>query len=351
MGVYSKYDNYTANKRECNAEFVDEGELTNARVSEIFEGKFYDTVNVKISENITSIGYRAFYFLWGLKHIEIPSSVKKIESSAFDYCPHLESVKLNEGLEFIDGYAFSSCKKLKSIEIPRSVAELSECAFAYCDSLASITVNEKNRVYESIDGNLYTKGGETLIQYAIGKNDKTFVVPNGVKTIGFRAFLDCKALERIVIPKSVTCIGDFAFELCNNLECITVDAGNKAYKSIDGNLYTKGGDVLIRYAVAKKDKSFDVPSHVKTIGVEAFSYCENLEVVNLYDGIFAIEEGAFKNCTALKKVKIPQSVITIGYWAFFGNRKLTIYCEAEACPKTWNKNWSGNRRPVIWGDK
>ena len=51
------------------------------------------------------------------------------------------------------------------------------------------------------------------------------------------------------------------------------------------------------------------------VGVEAFSRCENLENIELFDGMIGIEERAFLG-TSLETIKIPNSVTFIGSEAF-----------------------------------
>jgi hypothetical protein len=48
-------------------------------------------------------------------------------------------------------------------------------------------------------------------------------------------------------------------------------------------------------------------------------------------------------------VIIPDSVTSIGYYAFRDCSNLTIYCEAESQPEGWHSNWNSGNRPVIWG--
>ena len=90
--------------------------------------------------------------------------------------------------------------------------------FYDCSSLKNIDVSKENKVYKSIDGNLYTRDGKTLMQYAIGKTESTFVIPDSVTNIGEYAFRDCKSLTSVTIGNSVTSIGESAFNGCNKLK-------------------------------------------------------------------------------------------------------------------------------------
>ncbi|MEG2541045.1 MAG: leucine-rich repeat domain-containing protein, partial [Clostridia bacterium] len=82
-----------------------------------------------------------------------------------------------------------------------------------------------NANFKSIDGDLYSKDGSTLIQYAIGKTATIFTIPASVTNIGYGAFYGCSSLTSVTIPASVTTIGGSAFSGCIKLTSITIPAG------------------------------------------------------------------------------------------------------------------------------
>ena len=104
-----------------------------------------------------------------------------------------------------------------------------------------------NKYYKDIDGNLYTKDGKTLIQYAIGKKDTSFIIPDGVTTIGDWAFGGCRSLTSITIPSSVTSIGNNAFLWCDSLNTVyytgtesdwnTISIGSSNYNLTNATRY------------------------------------------------------------------------------------------------------------------
>ena len=101
----------------------------------------------------------------------------------------------------------------------------------------SITVDENNGYYKSIGGDLYSKDATVLIQYAAGKTNTSFTIPDGVTSIGDIAFRGCLGLESIVIPDSVTSIGVCTFDDCSGLTSISY-SGTKA----QWNAISKGSD-------------------------------------------------------------------------------------------------------------
>ena len=196
---------------------------------------------------ITTIGERAFSDCGNLTEVVIPDSVTTIDWYAFYSCESLTSVVIGDSVTTIGGSAFYGCYSLTEFVIPDSVTTIGECAFNYCGNLTEIIVDENNDSYKDMDGNLYTKDGTLLLQYAIGKTATSFTIPDSVTSIGNGVFSGCRSLKEIVIPNRVTTIGSSAFMGCKNLTEIVI------------------------------------PKSVTTIGMDAFSSCDRLTSVTFED--------------------------------------------------------------------
>jgi len=267
----------------------------------------------------------------------IPSSITSIGNYSFSNCDNLSNITIPSSVRSIGDYAFTSCDSLTSVIIPSSVTSLSRNAFSSCRKLTSINVDNRNSVYASIDGVLFDKSIRTLISYPKARNQRIYVIPSSVMSIGDLAF-DSSSLTTITIPSSVTSIGDRVFSFCSNLTTITipssvtsiggsvfmgsknldsinVDNRNSVYASIDGVLFDKNIRNLIQYPEGKNQGTYVIPSSVTHIGIGAFGD-STLASITLPSSITSIGFAAFDNCRGLTSITIPSSVTHIEDSAF-----------------------------------
>ena len=63
-------------------------------------------------------------------------------------------------------------------------------------------------------------------------------------------------------------------------------------------------------------ESIIIPNSVESIGRWAFGYCTSLKSIVISDSVKNIGDDAFYSCTSLESIIIPDSVESIGRWAF-----------------------------------
>lgn len=145
----------------------------------------------------------------------IPNGVT-IKSGAFSNCG-LTSLVIPNGMTSIEDGTFSQCRYLESVAIPSDLTSLKGFKFSEYTNLTAVNVAPGNPRFASEGGVLFNKEKTVLIGYPSGKKDTSYKIPNGVVSIGKRAFYGCSELQSVTIPNSVTSIEDGTF---NGLESI-----------------------------------------------------------------------------------------------------------------------------------
>lgn len=136
--------------------------------------------------------------------VTIPDGVTSIGKDAFGGCDALKSITIPDSVISIGDKVFAGCTTLENITIPNGVINIENYAFAGCNSLQSINVSEGNSNYLSCGGVLFDKSKSVLIKYLEGEKDTSYIIPDGVTSIGDFAFMYCISLKSITIPENVT---------------------------------------------------------------------------------------------------------------------------------------------------
>ncbi|MBR1379057.1 MAG: leucine-rich repeat protein [Bacteroidaceae bacterium] len=128
--------------------------------------------------------------------------------------------------------------------------------------------------------------------------------------VGYNTFDELKDLREVQIPATVTNL-EWCFYGCSNLSAIYVDEANPELCSIDGVLYTKDCKKLIAYPNAH-GKEYKVHDGVEEIAHFAFKSCSSVEIIRLPDSLKKIGNNAFYKCSNLRKVYLPDRIKAIG---------------------------------------
>lgn len=208
--------------------------------------------SVTISESVTSIGYGAFTDCSNLTNINVSEDNRYY--SSFDgnlYNKNKTELiqyaigKTDESFEFLDdvtsiGYgAFYGCSNLISITIPNKITSIGDYAFYNCGGLTSVTMPT---VITSIGTCTFSECSSLM----------SITIPDSVKSIGWCAFMWCDSLTSVTIPNSVTNIEYGAFYDCDKIKNIYYSGSEKEWKAIDiGYCNDALGNTQIVYNCAK----------------------------------------------------------------------------------------------------
>ena len=264
-----------------------------------------------IPNSVTSIGGSAFIGCYDFTSVTIPNSVTSIGGSAFEGCSGLTSVTIGNSVTSIGSEAFYGCSGLTSISIPNSVTSIGKKAFVGT-GLTSVHISDLAAWCKiSFNDNPLSYAHHLFLN---GQEIKDLVIPNSVTSIGSSAFYGCSGLTSVAIPSSVTSIAQDAFKNCTGLTSVHIsDLAAWCKISFNDNPLSYAHHLFLN---GQEIKDLVIPNSVTSIGDFAFYSCSGLTSVTIGNSVTSIGNYAFMNCSGLKSVTIPNSVTSIGSRAF-----------------------------------
>ena len=205
--------------------------------------------SVKLPSKLKEIGLKAFKAT-NIKELVIPASVKKVEGSAFAYCPNLTKVTFAaSNMELIEG-CFAGCHKLQSVTFPASLTrDMTYDMFRDCPMLTTVTLPKNLR---------------TVPQQMFSgcKNLRKIDLPATVTKIDGHAFSGCPITDLVIT--GVTEVDDSSFMGCKSLKTITINKTLRD-KLIDDNywLYTTNFSDNPSLQLVVKNGQVSLPAGVK----------------------------------------------------------------------------------------
>ncbi len=304
-----------------------------------------------------------------VKKVVVKKGVKSIPEKAFFKMSKVKSIKVAKTVKTIGDRAFGKCVKLKTLEVPgdftvsnekiytldrgsdektvkfNTELDLNTAVHFFSENLK---VSEKDKNYKSINGDIYTKDGSTLVCVAGQRENLEFA--SSCTTFDISSVLygpyeaNCSNLKNIDLPSNVTEVSDDHWyeNVCSDpgIQKVTIASKDfsgyglsilskkiKCLRDInvlkknfqgeileqDGMYYTKD-HVLLRMPNQKKNV---VPDGIKIIGAGAtYEDFDKVEEVVLPEGLEEIGDAAFFYVTKLKTINFPSSLKRIGAYAF-----------------------------------
>ena len=203
-------------------------------------------------------------------NITVPEGVTEIPEERFCGYTHLYDVTLPESLQSIGARAFAG-SSFHDTNIPKNVTFIAKDVFDNCPTIWNITF------YNDMSAQ------EIQPYFATCNESATYSItlPNSMESIPDNYFKDCKNLSSVIIPETI--------------------------KTIDSGAFQNTGI-----------RRITIPETVEYISPDAFQNCKHLLEIIFCNSMEEITSEMFSGCESLWKVKLPDTVTSIGDNAFAG---------------------------------
>lgn len=225
-----------------------------------------------------------------VKRIVISDTVEEILHGVLAEMPNLESIYIGASVNrLLFGFDSSFNFKLSSIEVSpenKTFTAKNNCL---------IEIETKTLVMGCLtsvipdDGSVEIIGNGAFHLFPI----EEMVIPEGIKEIGYGAFLSCMKLKSITLPMSLKVMAPRAFESCHELEYFDLNGftylSDSALENARSIVEIKGTENLTfigSYALeaCRMLTSVDLGTCLEKIGQNAFAYEGNTVIVLNYAG-------------------------------------------------------------------
>ncbi len=218
---------------------------------------------IQLQEGVEKIGLGAFSGFKALETINLPSTVKVIDSYGFRWCESLKNIAIPDGLTEIGRSAFGG-SGITSIDLSKTNATMGEAVFSRCADLKSAR----------LPSNLKKIPAET---FSGCSSLSDFEFPAGVEEIGSSAFSHCASIKQVILPVSLKKIEKYSvFSNCDKLTEVVIPYGTT---TIGGRTFEN----------CKNLKSVYIPDTVKSIGILNIIENSNQAIIYCTAGSYAAE--------------------------------------------------------------
>ena len=320
-----------------------------------------DIVSVVVEDGVTRVGNRAFIHAANLSSITLPESLTFIGDYAFAYCSSLTGFFLpgNSGLG--EG-AFSMCKKLERFSFPYGAGVIPKDLLRGCEKLKSVDIQlgcwkiEESAFYDCV-------------------SLESIEITGLISSVGDKAFGNCIALKSAFITGCLDVINDDMFWNCPSLKDITydgedtewdskVDMGDSESDVLDkaslhfwngdrlrngevvppvcgdsiewlfdgptGTLYVTGTGEMYDYSpdttpwheFSDLITNLVVSDGITRVGDNAFAMLKNLRRIVLPNSLITTGIGTFSGCASLRSIDLPEGMVSVNFSAFSECRSL-----------------------------
>lgn len=249
-----------------------------------------------------------------ITEIELPTTLVEIGEKAF-YESALKSIQIPEGVSKIKDSTFYNCSVLEKITLPKELDTIADTAFSKTAiKKASLNLSVAIQIINETIEDLTIISGEGTINLVKYPNLKKVSLPEGISDLGSGILTSCTVLE-YTVENNIAYLGNET-----NPHLWVMYAADKSIEEVNIS-----EDAHYIYENAFKDctnlKGVRIPNRIQKIEESAFSGCSKLSYVYFtasLSSIKTIEQRAFAYCISLTTMDFPKSLTYIGEAALGG---------------------------------
>jgi len=205
-----------------------------------------------------------------VRHKGVVYDITEIGPMAFAGGKNIISVSMPSSVKKIGNFAFDGCERLREVDFPTDDVDVAADAFFGCTSLSNLNFGEN--------------WSETNLRpYHWSKSLQSIYIPSGAK--------------------NVTRIYDL-----DNLKEIKVSEENEKFRSVDGVLYDKSGEILWACPRSYDCDTLTLLPETRFILRGALSYCQYIQNVNLPENMEYFPYNTFAAMPKLKSITFSGSL-------------------------------------------
>ena len=254
-----------------------------------------------------------------IRDYKLPKTLKKIGKSAFTCNVFLKELIIPESVEEIGRNLLFFSIKVEKVRFPDNLEVMNDMLCAECWKLKEVNIPSKVR---EIYGGIFDGCPQAPASIA--------VLPETVEILGGDFCGAVPSIESVVVPPNVR-IMKKAYSGLPNLKKVTIQT-NKLTEIGEDTFY--GCDNL---------EDINIPDGVTRIGKGAFELNFSLRKINIPSSVTYIAENAFA-CAHLDSIDIPAGVTFIGRGAFWKCDRLKKVYSRPVIPPVTNA-WSPSHLP------